>query len=228
MKKRILINFISMFVLLITLTGCSNQKFNGINEKLDSELGYVEDLIFKIANKHAKKEYEEDGKINWKYIKDDIQKINSIWNTLVIDLTQINVSNEDILSFSNDLNELLITASDESEIGLLEKINDMYKKVIIFKQAYSENKNQIEKNKIKNDVLNIYVLINKGEYSNAKNEINKTVENYKGLMSNMDYANENAYNLNKIYVLLEEYLNSINTENYDLIRMKYIITVEEI
>ena len=40
-------------------------------------------------------------------------------------------------------------------------------------------------------------------------------------------ASENIYALYEDY-LLEEYLNSINTENYDLIRMKYIITVEEI
>lgn len=57
---------------------------------------------------------------------------------------------------------------------------------------------------------------------------NNTVETYKGLMNDIHYAEENAYNLNKIYILLEEFNNAIQTENYDLIRMKYIVTVENL
>ena len=48
------------------------------------------------------------------------------------------------------------------------------------------------------------------------------------LMKDNNYARENKYNLNKIYVLLEEYKNSLETQNYDLIRMKYILVVEEL
>ena len=59
-------------------------------------------------------------------------------------------------------------------------------------------------------------------------EINKTVEDYKNLMNDIGYAEENKYNLNKIYVLLEEYRNAIGGLNYDLVRMKYIVTVENL
>ena len=37
-------------LLLILLTGCGKQEEKNINDKLDAELEYVEDLIFKIAN----------------------------------------------------------------------------------------------------------------------------------------------------------------------------------
>ena len=47
-------------------------------------------------------------------------------------------------------------------------------------------------------------------------------------MSNPSYLEENSYNLNKIYVLLEEYKVSMQTQNYNLVRMKYIITVENL
>lgn len=215
-------------LLLILLTGCGKQEEKNINDKLDAELEYVEDLIFKIANKHAKGEYIEDEKFKWDYLKGDMQKINDSWNTLILDLTEVNVQNQVIIGYSTDLNDLLIAVSKENESAMLDKLNDMYAKVILFKEAYSQEKNRIEKNKIKSDVLGVYCLVNKNDYPAAKTKATTTVENYKSLMNDIQYAEENAYNLNKIYVLLEEFSNAIQTENFDLVRMKYIVTVENL
>ena len=228
MKRTLIISVVVCIILLLTLTGCRAEESKTINDKLDLELNYVEDLIFKIANKHAKGEYLKDDKINWEDIKSDILKINDSWSTLVLDLTEVNVSNENIISFSNDLNDLMISVSDEDEITMLDKINKMYSELIIYKQSYSDYNNEIEKKKIKNGMLSVYVFANKNDYEGAKKEIANLIEKYKSLMDDTNYAEENKYHLNKIYVLLEEYNNAIQTQNFDLIRMKYISAVEEI
>lgn len=228
MKRVFIISICVCSVLLFTLTGCGTKKEKGINEKLDAELQYIEDLIFKIANKHAKGEYVEDDKINWEDIKEDIHKINASWNTLILDLTEVNVSNQDILGFSNNLNDLMIAISKEAEVTIIDKLNDMYAQVVRFREAYASNKNQIQKNKIKSEALSIYSLVNKQDFEGAYTKATEVIENYKGLMNDINYAEENSYNLNKIYVLLEEYRNSIQTRNYDLARMKYILTVENL
>lgn len=228
MKRVILISMSVCTILLFSLTGCGKTPEKDIEGKLNAELEYVEDLIFKVANKHAKGEYLEEDKFKWEDIKGDMQKINSTWNTLILDLTEVNVSNQDIIGFSNDLNDLLISVSKESEVMMLEKLNDMYAKVIVFKEAYLKDKSQIQKNKIKSEVLSIYVLTNKDDYESAKTKIASTIDTYKSMMNDIQYAEENAYNLNKIYVLLEEFSNAIQTQNYDLVRMKYIVTVENL
>lgn len=228
MKRVIIISMCICSILLFTLTGCQKNEEKDINDKLDAELEYEEDLIFKIANKYAKGEYIEDDKIKLDYIKGDIQKINSTWNMLILDLTEVNVANQDIMDFSNSLNDLLVSISQKDDVAMIDKLNDMYAKIVIFKQAYSENKSLIEKNKIKSDVLAIYSLANKDDWEAAKTKMNSTIENYKSLMNDINYAEENTYNLNKIYVLLEEYNNAIQTQNYDLVRMKYILAVEEL
>jgi len=215
-------------IILFSLTGCSTNSSSNINDKLNAELEYIEDLIFKIANQYAKEEYIENEKINWDYIKGDLQTINDTWNTLILDLTEVNVANEEILAFSNELNDLLISFSKKDEKILIDKLNNMYAKVIIFKQSYSNNKNEIEKNKIKGEVLAVFSIVNRGDFESAKTSAQKLVENYKQLMNNREYAQENGYNLNKIYIILEEYRNSIHSQNYDLIRMKYITAVENL
>lgn len=228
MKRVFIISICVCSILLLTLTGCGAKKENGINEKLDAELQYIEDLIFKITNKYAKGEYEQEDKINWEDIKGDVYKINASWNTLILDLTEINVSNQEILGFSNHLNDLMIDISQEAETAMMDKLNAMYAQIIVFKEAYSTDKNQIQKNKIKSEVLSIYTLAIKYDFEGAHAKAIAVIETYKGLMNDMNYAEENSYNLNKIYVLLEEYRNSIQTRNYDLVRMKYILTVENL
>lgn len=228
MKRVFILSICVCSILLFALTGCGTKKENGINEKLDAELQYIEDLIFKIANKYAKGEYAQEDKMNWEDIKKDIHKINASWNTLILDLTEVNVSNQEILGFSDHLNDLMIDISRESETAMMDQLNDMYAQIIVFKQAYSTNKNQIQKNKIKSEVLSIYSLVNKEEFEGAHAKAIAVIETYKGLMNDINYAEENSYNLNKIYVLLEEYRNSIQTRNYDLVRMKYILTVENL
>ena len=77
-------------------------------------------------------------------------------------------------------------------------------------------------------MLSVFSKAYAGNYTLAKDEVNKLIENYKILMNDKSYADENTYQLNKIYILLEEYLASIGTENFDLIRIKYLSAVENI
>lgn len=228
MKKIYVIGLVICSVLLITLTGCGRVEQKDINDKLNTELKYVEDLIFKIANKYAKDEYLENSEMNWNDIKEEVLKINDSWGTLVLDLTKVNVSSDNILSFSNDLNDVMISISNKDDITMLDKLNKMYSEVIIYKQSYSTDKNEIEKSKIKNEILAVYTLANKNDYESAQKGISDLIEKYKGLMNDINYANENEYNLNKIYILLEEYRNSIQTKNLDLVKIKYISAVEEV
>lgn len=225
--RRIFVLGISI-LLLFSLSGCTNSSEKNINDKLDSELEYIEDIIFKISNKYAKGEYLEDDKMKWEEIKDDVIKINSSWGMLILDLTDVNVQNKEIIDFSNNLNNLIISVSEENEINLIDNLSKMYEKIINFKKSYNTDKNKIYKNEIKSGVLKVFNIVNKSDWEGAKIEINSVTEQYQNLMKNESYAKENEYNINKIYVLLEEYNNSINTSKYDLVRLKYISTVENL
>lgn len=228
MNRRFYIFFCFLIIVLLTFTGCSFKEEPKINDKLDVEISYIEDLIFKIINKYAKKEYIEDEKINFDYIKEDVNRINDTWNTLILDLTEVNISNEDILNFSNELNNLIITIGEKDDIKMIDDMSIMYSQLIKFKAQYSENKNLIKKYEVKNNVLQVFNFVNKSEFNLASQQIDYTIASYRNLMNDNDYASEYTYNLNKIYILLEEYKNSIQTQNYDLICIKYINTIENL
>ena len=224
-KKRFIVLCI---ICILLLTGCAPKEKPKINDKLDAEILYIEDLIFKIANKYAKKEYIQDDKINFDYIKDDVNRINDLWGNLILDLTEVNVSNEEILDFSNKLNDLIISISKKDELKMIDYLSELNTQLIGFKASYTENKNNIKRMEIKNDILEIFNLVNKSEFNLANDKMDATIQVYKSLMNDDDYAKENFYNLKKIYILLEEYKTSLVTENFDLISIKYINTIENL
>ena len=219
---------IEIIILLLVLTGCGKAQDNSINDKLNAELEYLEDLIFKITNKYAKDEYTEDEKINWDYIKGDIFNINDAWNSAILDLSKVDIDDNEILKFSSSLNNLLISVSNQNEGMMISNLNDMYSQIIVFEDSYSNDKIKIERQKIKSQVLSTYNFLVQNQFEQSRIKIEETINNYKELMNNDEYKEANKYDLNKVYILLLEFRTAIQTQNYDLTRLKYILAVEEL
>jgi len=220
-----------MFCLIFLLTGCSStNKNNGktIKDKTDSELSYVEDTIFTIINKYAKDEYMKDGRIEWDNIKNDSKKINNALDTILLDLSELDIPNDDLISFSNELNNLIILISKEDDILAIDKLNHLYSLIPKYMARYSDDKNKISKKELKSNILASYNFSNAKKWAEAKATIQTVEDKYKTMMNDVDYMRENTYNLNKVYVLIEELKNAINMENMELIKMKYVNLIEEI
>ena len=48
------------------------------------------------------------------------------------------------------------------------------------------------------------------------------------MLSNSDYINQNSYTINKKYILLQEYKTAINTNNPNLVNIKFIRVASEL
>lgn len=218
---------ILMVIMFIFLTGCSSENKRTLEEKIDAEIEYMQDIIFTISNKHAKKEYIEEDKINWEEIKKDIQKLDNSWITLSLDLGELNIDNEKIINCSAKIEDVLILVGNKDDINLLINIQKIYENMIELKNDYSEDKNLIKKMKIKDDVFKIYNLSYQNNYDLAKSECLSLKKYYNELMNDENYTRENNYNLNKVYILIEELDSSVQKDNMDLIRMRFLNLIEK-
>lgn len=228
-KNELKFIFIISF-LLIFITGCSIQKKNslGIEEKINEEINYIEDKIFTIVNKYIKGEYIDDSeKIKWEDINFELQSLNSVLDTIMIDLSEIEISSEDLINFRNEINNLLISVSNEDEYNLLQKCSYLYSLLPNLMEKYSQDKNEIESRKLKSLVLSGLVQSNFLEWDNAKNTANLAETKYKEMMDNVDYMKEYSYNLNNIYILVGEFKNAVNLEEVELVKQKYINFIEK-
>ena len=228
--RNFLVYTIILVVTLGCLTGCSMKKDEpkSIENKTDEEISFVEDNILNIINRYAKKEYIKDDQIDWKSIQDDTEKLNNSLDTIVLDLSETKISNDDLVNFRNELNNVNIAISGKNENELMQRCSYLYSLLPTYLEKYSSNKNEINNMKLKSLVLSSFLQANFLDWQNAKTTIGLAETKYKEMMNDVDYMKEYSYNLNKTYVLLEELKNAINIDQADLSRLKYINFIEKI
>lgn len=228
MRKNFLIKYILIIlVLLFTLTGCSVDNEKTIQDKVNEEINFLENKTFTITNKYAKGEYLEDSKLNWKDISKAVEEINISIDTIIQDLSELDISNEDILALRNEVNSLIISAGNEDEYNLLQRISYLYSLLPNYLEKYSDNKNKIDVMKLKGLVLSSFVQANFLEWDTAKSTVVLAEAKYNEMMNNVDYMKEYSNNLNKIYVLLEELKNAIELEEVELTKVKFVNFIEK-
>lgn len=221
--------WIFILIMLFLLTGCSisTQNETSIEDKTKAELTYIEDSIFNIVNKYAKGEYLKDDVLDWESILDDEKKINDTLDTIILDLSELDINQEDILKLSSEVNNLIITTSAQNEAELLTRLNNIYTLIPKYLDKFWNNKNDVQDKELKSLVLASYSLANNGNWVEAKTSMQSAIDKYNGMMNSVEYMQENSYQLNKRYVLLGEIKNAIDLENNNLVKLKFINFIEK-
>ena len=221
-----------MFIILVIfiLTGCTNKNKDESkqSDKINEEINYIEDNIFNIVNKYAKGEYLKNNAIDWDSILKDEKKINDSLDSILMDFSQVNIDKKDLAQFSNKLDNLLILTSDKKEIEVINELSNIYSLLPNFMEKYVDNKSEINKKKLKALILSSYVISNSKSWVDAKVSIQNVENKYAEMMNDVNYIKENSYNLNKVYVLIQELKSAINLENINLVNLKYISLIEKL
>lgn len=219
---------ISFFIFFIT--GCSMQEENSktIQDKTDEEISFIEDEIFTIVNKYIKGEYTDDaGGIKWEDVNKEVQNLNSALDTIMLDLSEFDISNDELIKLRNEINNLSISVTSKDDYNLLQKSSYIYSLLPTYTEKYSQDKNKIDNMKLKSLVLSCMVQANFLEWDSAKNTAGLAETKYKEMMDNVDYMKEYSYNLNKVYILIGEFKNAIGLEELELAKQKYINFIEK-
>ena len=228
--KQLLKYMIIITLIIIILTGCSiNQdEPKTIEDKTDKEISFIEDEILNIINRYAKKEYFKDEKLDWQAIEIDAEDLNNSLDTIVLDLSETKISNDDLVNFRNEVNNLNLAISKNNDSELMQRCSYLYSLLPTYLEKYSDDKNKINIMKLKSLVLSSFVQASVLDWQSAKTTIGLAETKYKEMMEDVNYMKDQSYNLNKVYILLEEFKNAINLQEADLARIKYINFIEKV
>ena len=99
--------------------------------------------------------------IDWTSIKTDIENLHETWNIIILDLYKLNVNNENIRSFSNDLDEATTYIKNEDKSNSILSIAKLYS----YLPTYIENISTDNATKniflIKSYIINSYSILDK-------------------------------------------------------------------
>lgn len=167
--------------------------------------------------------------INWEYIKSNVENMYDLWANLILGLHELNVNNQDILNFSNTLDQVTLSVKQENKLASITNLVSLYS--YLTKYINQISKNEITKNLFlsKNYILNTYALIEQQNWDEMKVQTANAIEYYSNIMNNIENAEkQNINKTTKIYVLLNELYSTIDLKDKELYYIKYRNTMEEL
>ena len=227
---------VCFFICLLFLTGCSNDEQELEIDKIVSEINYLESIVYNIVDKFAEGEYEENINvteniiemkvINYDKVKDEIKKLNKSLDVLTIDISN-NQSTNSVMALSKNINDLIINTSENDINVILRDLNEIENSLILNLENVSIDESKKKIKVLKSDILETFInSIIYEEKEISKNKIDEIILNFEENLNDKDFVNDNQYRINNIYVLLQEFKFAIDSENEDLIKIKYLSLIE--
>lgn len=251
MKKIISIVLI-LSISLFVLSGCSKKDASSLEDKNFAELEYIEGQIVTILNNFAREEYRVDEKskdteinedentedihvvipespsIDWKKLLQDTKKIEKAVATTLVDLAALNIESGEIAKLSDGVNNMIIAIENQDESAFLIELNNVYSLIPTYIEKYASNSEKVFNKKIKYYTISTYIAYMDENQEMALNQVGELEKIYNEQMEDVGYVQQNEYNLNKIYILIQELKRAVEARSPELVKSKYLLLVQEI
>jgi len=170
----------------------------------------------------------KNSSIDWESIKSSVETIHSEWATLTIDLHALNVNNEDILNFSDVLDQVTISTKQEDKTTTLNNLASLYAYFPNYIKQILDDTEKINLNYTKACILNSYALVEQEKWEEMKSQVSNAIQYFTNILNGVNENTKNQNRISKIYVMLNELNNSIDIKDKDLYMIKYKNVMEEL
>lgn len=170
----------------------------------------------------------ENQEIDWDSIKINAELIYATWPTVVVDLHELNVKNEDILNFSTVLDQVTLSIKEENKITTLNNLASLYAFLPDYRSQISKDNERINIDYTKACVLNSYALVEQEKWEEMRVQLQNAIQYFSNVMNSIETNKQSQSRISKIYILLNELNNSIDVKNKELYYIKYKNVMQEL
>lgn len=228
------IQYIDNYILLM-LNNINNIDLKQYNTKIENTENLNEVLKEEENSKSNDVQYSmiqttilnSDKSTNWQNLKIQIENLNKIWPSIIVDLYKANVENNKLTDFSDLLNVCIGNIKKEDKVETLKNLSRLYEYIPIYLEKIVDDNQQLAISRTKIDVIKAYVNINLENWEELKSNLENAISNFEIVVNNVNET-EKEYNVKKAYVLLQEFKNSVNTHDMEILFSKYKNLMEEL
>lgn len=159
--------------------------------------------------------------INWDLVKTEIEQINTSWSVVMLDLQNANVSNTDIMAFSNLLDKTIISIKNEDKNTSLTNLTALYSYIPKFLNSVSMDKSLQNIETTKYNIFIAYTAVSQDDWNTANTNIANAESSFLSVLNDTNYYQNREFKINKSYVLLKDMQNSIVNMDKELFFLKY-------
>ncbi len=165
--------------------------------------------------------------VDWNNLESETSDLYKTWSEIIIDINKINSNNENIFKFSNELDETMKYIKAQDKVNSLSMVAKLYSYLPQFMELYENDGRKIAFMQTKTDIIRAYSIIEQEKWEEIKREVYSSINNFNPILNDVN-NNKNQYNVNKIYVLLNEFNKSIDTNDKEILYIKYRNLIQEI
>lgn len=225
LKKLLFI--IILIICLVLLTGCSENKSEEelMQEKILSELNFIENSTISILEKYLEGDYNVDGQISWQNISNDFKEIANSSSVIILDLTSKQIEYEKIMEIETRINDVNLAIENNLEPSFLEALKNLYSLIPDYLSIiYSEDNFIVLEKRVKEYLMESLYYSMIDDYSSSLLYLEEAEKIYGNLMNNTDFLNENSYKTNRVYISIQEMKLAIQNQQKESVVLKYINT----
>ena len=166
--------------------------------------------------------------IDWNSCKNESELMYTSISTITLDLYRLHVSQEDILNFNKELDNLTVSLEEENKQLVLDNLVKIYEYIPKFAQAVVDDPLYKTVVETKLNVFKGYAKLDSGDWAGMNTNLVDAINLYATLLTNTQIDTSKQTSINKGYVMLNELKNAVDTQNRSVFLIKYKNLLEEI
>ena len=166
--------------------------------------------------------------IDWNSCKNESELMYTSISTITLDLYRLHVSQEDILNFNKELDNLTVSLEEENKQLVLDNLVKIYEYIPKFAQAVVDDPLYKTVVETKLNVFKGYAKLDSGDWAGMNTNLVDAINIYATLLTNTQIDTSKQTSINKGYVMLNELKNAVDTQNHSVFLIKYKNLLEEI
>ena len=215
MKKIFYVIYIfEIFVIMLLLSGCTNNKELNIENKINAEIEFAKHGSIVLIKKFETNFYSDDEKIDWENAKDDGKVFTDSFVPIEEDFTYVGVNTEIIENIKESLTAINMGYENNDFDTLKIEYSNLFLKF--------ENFDKSELKNFRTIVMNLYVKSIAKESQDISESINSLVNEYK----NIKQTKQNYISLNRCNNIIIDIENKNTDKKYDEIRLDCINLID--
>ena len=204
----------------------SSQSQGSSQESSGSENKQEDNIQYNVKNNSILTKQNQE--IDWDYMKNNIEMIYSTWPSMVVDLHELNVKNEDILNFTTVLDQVTLSIKQEDKTVTLNNLASLYALLPNYRSQISQDTDSINIDYTKTSLLNSYAFIEQDKWEEVKAQLQQAIYYFSNVMNRIEGNGQKQSHISKIYVSLNELNSTVENRDKELFYIKYRNAMEEL
>lgn len=150
-----------------------------------------------------------------------VEQIYQIWNTVSLDLHNLNIEGNSILAFSDGLNNSTQAIKNKDKAKAMEELAKLYELLPKYVQTYEPEAQKTKMLAIETQVVSSYVSVTNEKWQEAATTLTETEKQFANILNTVNENHENQTTMSQCYIIVNELRNAVNLKDKDIFYIQY-------